>query len=52
MVKLGTGLTDRLCCNNTDSLAHGNRLAVCQVGAVALFAHAVFGCGSSGWNGS
>ncbi len=37
--QLGTGLTDGLCGDDTDSLAHLYRLAGSHVGAVALGAH-------------
>ena len=41
--QLGTRLTDGLCRDDTDRFAHGNRFAVCQVGAVALRADAILG---------
>ena len=41
--QLGTGFTDGLGGDDTDRLAHGNRLAVCQVGTVALLADAMLG---------
>ena len=41
--QLRTGFTDGLSRDNTNGFTHGNRLAVGQVGTVALFAHTVFG---------
>ena len=49
--QLGTRLTDRLRGDDADRLADVDRLAVGQVGAVALLTNAVLGAGSSGWSG-